>query len=130
MESPKSFLFNLNMCLPSNWDSTGINIYMTCMYTLGSRAAGREMGRQLFLSRRFPGCRIWLCSTCHGASWLGKVGMNFYRLLRCMTSFFSAPSMQRLLRTWMSPRIVPTTCAHVCVHMFTAVSGLSVFQSP
>lgn len=130
MESPKSFLFNLNMCLPSNWGSTGVNICMTYVYTLGSRAAGREMGRQLFLSRRFPGCRIWLCSGCRGVSWLGKVGMNFYRLLCCMTSFFSAPSMQRLLRTRMRPTIVPITCAHACAHMFTAVLGLSVFQSP
>lgn len=130
MKSPKSFLFNLNMCLPSNGGNTGVNICMTYVYTLGSRAAGREMGRQLFLSRRFPGCRIWLRSACCGASWLGKMGMNFCHLLCCMTFFFSAPSMQRLLRTLMSPRIVPITSAHACAHMFTAVLGLSVFQSP
>lgn len=108
--------------------SAGSNICMTYVYTLGNRAAGREMGKQLFLSRRHLGFRIWLCSGYSRVLWLGKMRASFCHF-HCKAFFSLLWACKRLLGIQMSPQFVPTTREHTRVYTCTTVSGLLVFQS-
>lgn len=102
------------------------NIYMTYVYTLGNRTAGRKMGKQLFLPRRHLGCRIWLCSMYSGVLWLGKMGVSFCHF-QCKAFFPSALGMQKGFEdSDESSDCLHHTCTCMCLHMHSRLRAFGI----